>query len=113
MHLLILRRTHDYKRHGNTTLFAALNTATGSVIGKCYNRHRHQEFISFLNLLNMGTLHRPFSQQESCHKTVPTLFSIIPDDYGSPFKCLGLKIWVVGGGTCQIIDPWQPESEHG
>lgn len=40
------------KRHGTTTLFASLDTATGSVIGKCYKRHRHQEFISFLNLIN-------------------------------------------------------------
>jgi transposase len=48
----IERRTHDYKRHGTTTLFAALDTATGEVIGKCYKRHRHQEFINFLNLLN-------------------------------------------------------------
>ncbi len=48
----IERRTHDYKRHGTTTLFAALDTADGSVIGKCFKRHRHQEFISFLNLIN-------------------------------------------------------------
>lgn len=46
------RQTHDYKRHGTTTLFAALDTATGSVIGKCYNRHRHQEFLNFLNQVN-------------------------------------------------------------
>jgi len=46
------RRTHDYKRHGTATLFAALDTANGSVIGKCYKRHRHQEFIKFLNLIN-------------------------------------------------------------
>ena len=48
----IERRTHDYKRHGTTTLFAAFDTADGSVIGKCFKRHRHQEFISFLNLIN-------------------------------------------------------------
>ena len=48
----IERRTHDYKRHGTTTLFAALDTATGEVLGKCYKRHRHQEFINFLNLIN-------------------------------------------------------------
>jgi len=48
----IERRTHDYKRHGTTTLFAALDTATGAVLGKCYKRHRHQEFINFLNLIN-------------------------------------------------------------
>ena len=42
------RRTHDYVRHGTTSLFAALNTATGDVIGKCYKRHRATEFRRFL-----------------------------------------------------------------
>ena len=41
--------THDYKRNGTTTLFAALNVLNGSVIGQCMQRHRHQEFIRFLN----------------------------------------------------------------
>jgi transposase len=41
--------THDYKRNGTTTLFAALDTLTGTVIGRCKQRHRHQEFIRFLN----------------------------------------------------------------
>jgi len=41
--------THDYKRHGTTTLFAALNILEGKVIGRCMQRHRHQEFIRFLN----------------------------------------------------------------
>src|SRR5690349_1097804 len=41
--------THDYKRHGTTTLFAALNVLDGSVIGRNMQRHRHQEFIRFLN----------------------------------------------------------------
>jgi transposase len=41
--------THDYKRNGTTTLFAALNVLDGSVIGRCMQRHRHQEFIRFLN----------------------------------------------------------------
>lgn len=40
--------THDYKRHGTTTLFAALDVLTGVVIGQCLARHRHQEFIKFL-----------------------------------------------------------------
>jgi len=40
--------THDYKRHGTSTLFAALNTLTGEVIGKCQKRHTHKEFLSFL-----------------------------------------------------------------
>ena len=41
--------THDYKRHGTTTLFAALNVLDGTVIGRNMQRHRHQEFIRFLN----------------------------------------------------------------
>ena len=40
--------THDYKRHGTSTLFAALNVESGEVIGECKSRHRHQEFLSFL-----------------------------------------------------------------
>jgi transposase len=41
--------THDYARHGTTTLFAALNVLDGTVVGRCLQRHRHQEFIRFLN----------------------------------------------------------------
>jgi len=44
--------THDYKRHGTTTLFAALEVLQGRVIGQCYERHRHQEFLKFLGRLN-------------------------------------------------------------
>lgn len=40
--------THDYKRHGTTTLFAALNVASGEVLGDCQKRHRHQEFLRFM-----------------------------------------------------------------
>jgi transposase len=43
--------THDYKRHGTTTLFAALNVLDGTVIGRNMDRHRHQEFIRFLNAI--------------------------------------------------------------
>ena len=43
--------THDYKRHGTTTLFAALDILEGMVIGRCMQRHRHQEFIRFLNAI--------------------------------------------------------------
>ena len=45
------QRTHDYVRHGNTTLFAALDIANGKVTGLCKNRHRHQEFLAFLKHL--------------------------------------------------------------
>jgi transposase len=45
------QRTHDYLRHGTTTLFAALEILTGQVTGLCKNRHRHQEFLAFLKHL--------------------------------------------------------------
>ena len=45
-------RTHDYKRHGTTSLFAALNVATGDVIGKLKRRHRSAEFLQFLNTID-------------------------------------------------------------
>jgi len=64
------RHTHDYKRHGTTTLFAAFNTATGNLIGQCYKRHRHQEFINFLNLIN-----RNVSRDKEIH--------IIVDNYST------------------------------
>lgn len=44
--------THDYERHGTTTLFAALHVVEGRVIGQCYPRHRHQEFLKFLRKLD-------------------------------------------------------------
>ena len=46
------RQTHDYERHGTTTLFAALNILEGTVIAECHPRHRHQEFLSFLNRID-------------------------------------------------------------
>src|ERR1700677_3166232 len=44
--------THDYQRHGTTTLFAALNILDGTVFGRCMQKHRHQEFIRFLNAVD-------------------------------------------------------------
>jgi transposase len=46
------RQTHDYERHGTTTLFAALNVLEGTVIAECQPRHRHQEFLRFLNRID-------------------------------------------------------------
>jgi putative transposase len=46
------RRTHTYIRNGTTSLFAALDIATGAVIGKCYKRHRAAEFLNFLKELD-------------------------------------------------------------
>jgi DDE superfamily endonuclease len=61
---------HDYKRHGTTTLFAALNVLDGSVVGRCMQRHRHQEFIRFLNQIE---------------RTVPAgkLIHVVLDNYGA------------------------------
>lgn len=47
--------THDYKRHGTTTLFAALEMAEGTLIGTCMNKHRHQEWLKFLRLIDRET----------------------------------------------------------
>ena len=47
--------THDYKRNGTTTLFAALNVLTGDVIGQCMPRHRHDEFLAFLKKIDRQT----------------------------------------------------------
>lgn len=47
--------THDYKRHGTTTLFAALNVLTGVVVGQCLPRHRHEEFLKFLKTIDKQT----------------------------------------------------------
>lgn len=46
------QRTHDYERHGTTSLFAALDIATGKVIGECHRRHRHQEFLKFMQAVD-------------------------------------------------------------
>ena len=48
------RRTHDYQRHGTTTLFAALNVLEGTVIGACLPKHRHQEFLRFLDRIDQS-----------------------------------------------------------
>jgi transposase len=52
--------THDYKRHGTTTLFAALDVLEGKIIGRCMQRHRHQEFIRFLNAIEAQVPARKF-----------------------------------------------------
>jgi transposase len=64
------RQTHDYKRNGTTTLFAALSMLDGKVIGDCMPRHRHQEFIRFLKRIDT--------------ETVPALdLHLIVDNYGT------------------------------
>ena len=48
------RRSHDYKRHGTTSLFAALDVKTGAVIGECHRRHRSSEFRRFLDTIDQN-----------------------------------------------------------
>ena len=62
--------THDYKRHGTTTLFAALSVLDGRVIGQCHGRHRHQEFLKFLRRLD-----REFPGTQELH--------LVLDNYGT------------------------------
>jgi len=62
--------THDYKRHGTTTPFAALDVLAGRVIGDCYRRHRHQEFLKFLR-----RIHREFPGKMPLH--------LVMDNYGT------------------------------
>jgi hypothetical protein len=72
--------THDYKRNGTTTLFAALETLQGKVIGQCYQRHRHQEFLKFLR-----TLDTEFSGKVPLH--------LIMDNYGT-HKHANVRAWL-------------------
>ena len=62
--------THDYQRNGTTTLFAALDVLEGKVIGDCYKRHRHQEFLKFLR-----RIHREFPGKMPLH--------LVMDNYGT------------------------------
>jgi len=62
--------TYDYKRNGTTTLFAALNVLTGIVFGKCFSHHRHEEFLSFLRLID-----RKVAKSKEIH--------LIVDNYGT------------------------------
>jgi transposase len=72
--------THDYKRNGTTTLFAALNVLNGKVIGECHPRHRHQEWLKFLRRLD-----REFPQDLQLH--------LVMDNYGT-HKEPHVKAWM-------------------
>src|SRR6266576_92885 len=66
------RMTHDYKRNGTTSLYAALEIATGEVTAACYPKHRHQEFLAFLNTLVRAYPRRPLHvvlDNSSTHST--------------------------------------------
>src|SRR5258708_8124846 len=68
------RHTHDYARHGTTTLFAALNVASGEVLKPCLQRHRHQEYLRFLNHIDahvLAQLHVPLLSLNSAPHNLP------------------------------------------
>jgi transposase len=65
-------QTHDYIRHGTTSLFAALEVATGKVVGQCHQQHRHQEFIKFLRHLD-----------KQCPKIEGQTLHLIVDNYAT------------------------------
>ena len=75
------RPTHDYVRNGTTSLFAALNVATGEVIGRCHRRHRHQEFLKFLNELDSKLVREP-----------GVAIHMVLDNYGT-HKTAAVKRW--------------------
>jgi transposase len=74
------RRTHDYQRHGTTTLFAALNVLEGTVIGTCLPKHRHQEFLQFLDRI-----------KQSVHSDLDV--HLVLDNYGT-HKHPAVKKWL-------------------
>ena len=75
------RHTHDYARHGTTSLFAALNVATGEIVGTCHRRHRQQEFLKFLKQLD-----------EHVDRESGTQIHLILDNYGT-HKAPAVKRW--------------------
>ena len=75
------KHTHDYVRHGTTSLFSALNVATGEVIGQCLSRHRHQEFRRFLKTID-----------EAIPEEVGVTIHVIMDNYAT-HKTLAVQRW--------------------
>jgi transposase len=74
---------HDYVRHGTTSLFAALDVATGKVIGTCSQRHRHQEFLAFLDHIDTTLVRQEY-----------TAIHVVMDNYGT-HKHQRVRDWFV------------------
>ena len=92
------RQTHDYVRHGTTSLFAALDLATGKVIGQTQRRHRHQEFLRFLKTIDRAT-------------PAGVDLHLILDNYGT-HKTPQIHQWLVRhpGSICTSHRPTRPGS---
>ena len=86
------RRTHDYERHGTTTLFAALNIATGAVIGDLHRRHRSSEFLQFLR-----TIETNVPQDLYIH--------LVMDNYGT-HKTSSIKHWPTSASRPNQVERW-------
>jgi transposase len=86
--------THDYERHGVTTLFAALDVLEGKIIGQCMKRHRHQEFIRFLNVIEARV-----SKKKTIH--------IIVDNYAT-HKHPDVMQWLENTGDLSSTSPRHP-----
>jgi transposase len=84
---LLERRTHDYVRHGTTTLFAALEIATGTVTAACKPRHRHQEFLTFLKQVA-----RAYPERE---------LHLIMDNYAA-HKRVEVRAWLAAHPRVQV-----------
>jgi hypothetical protein len=86
--------THDYKRHGTTTLFAALDVLTGTVIGQCMPHHRHQEWLKFLKTID-------------CEVPEDLPIHLICDNYVPTNTKTSARGWTnIRGSTC--ISPRHP-----
>ena len=121
-------RTHDYVRHGTPSLFAALNIATGEVIGACHRRHRHQEFLKFLKrvetevpgdlevhliLDNYATHKTPKVQRRLAKRprwhihftpTGASWLNMVERFVGVPAASLGpVRFQVFGAGSCGMV----------
>jgi transposase len=102
------RRTSDYERHGTTSLFAALDIASGKVIGRCQRRHRHQEFLKFMDMVDSklpreaGQVHIVLDNY-STHKTAKVLrwFARHPRYY--------LHFTPTGGSWINQVERWFAE----
>jgi transposase len=81
------RRTHDYIRHGTTTLFAALNIATGTVTARCQPRHRHQEFLRFLRQVARAYPNQPLH--------------LVMDNYAA-HKRVEIRDWLAANPRVQV-----------
>ena len=93
------RQTHDYKRYGTTTLFAALNLVDGHVIADCQPRHRHQEFLKFLRKID---------------RSVPAglAIHIVLDNYGT-HNHEAVRNWLADRPRYHITCISRPPARHG